>query len=223
MSRPSVCLWSESCAALVWDPAQPEAQRLDEIVQVFQFLAKNPAPAQIDVVPAYNSLAVYFEPKKLWTPGQLPSQMTLEYLRNIPFQEGPAFESDGFLEIPVRYGGQKGPDITAAAQLLQLTVDQLITLHSEVLYRVAMVGFLPGFPYLAGLPEALFLPRKSTPSPAVPAGSVAIGGKQTGIYSQTSPGGWHIIGWTPLKLFDVNMAAPALFKPGQRVKFVPIL
>lgn len=126
------------------------------------------------------------------------------------------------VEIPTRYGGSDGPDLETVAQRLGLSSTEVIELHSGATYQVAMLGFQPGFPYLLGLPERLQLPRQDSPRARVPAGSVALAGAQTGIYPGVSPGGWHLIGRTPLTLFNPMEAEPSLLVPGDRVRFVPV-
>jgi KipI family sensor histidine kinase inhibitor len=126
------------------------------------------------------------------------------------------------VEIPVAYGGEAGPDLESAAAELGMTPTQLAQRHAAGEYTVAMIGFAPGFPYLLGLDPALALPRLPTPRTAVPAGSVGIGGAQTGIYPRESPGGWRVIGCTPLALFDPAREPPALLAPGDRVRFVRV-
>lgn len=129
--------------------------------------------------------------------------------------------TDRVLEIPTRYGGANGPDLDEVAARLGLTPAQVIELHAQPVYQVAMIGFMPGFPYLLGLPECLQLPRRESVRRQVPAGSVAIAGTQAGIYPQSSPGGWHLIGRTDLGLFDANRSSPSWLAPGDRVRFVP--
>jgi inhibitor of KinA len=124
--------------------------------------------------------------------------------------------------IPVSYGGEWGPDLAEVAERAGLSMEEAISLHSTAEYRVAMIGFAPGFPYLAGLPERLASPRKATPRQAVPAGSVGIAGVQTGIYPLSSPGGWQLIGRTSVTLFDPRRDPPSLLAPGDRVHFIPI-
>jgi KipI family sensor histidine kinase inhibitor len=123
------------------------------------------------------------------------------------------------IEIPVCYGGEFGSDIDAVAARAQLEVGEVIARHSAAEYRVAMLGFMPGFAYLLGLDPLLHTPRRENPRTRVPAGSVAIGGAQTGIYPRELPGGWQLIGRTPQRLFDPARAQPALLQPGQRVRF----
>lgn len=124
--------------------------------------------------------------------------------------------------IPTRYGGADGPDLEAVAQRVGLSSAQVIELHSATSYQVAMIGFQPGFPYLLGLPERLQLPRRDSVRGQVAAGSVAIAGAQAGIYPCVSPGGWHLLGRTSLKLFDPGAATPSLLLPGDRVRFMPV-
>jgi KipI family sensor histidine kinase inhibitor len=130
-------------------------------------------------------------------------------------------DSSAAVAIPVCYGGEFGPDIADVAAHARMSVDDVIARHAAVTYTVAMLGFMPGFPYLRGLPSELAAPRRATPRTLVPAGSVAIGGAQTGIYPRDLPGGWQIIGRTSLNLFDATRDQPALLHPGQRVRFVP--
>ena len=130
--------------------------------------------------------------------------------------------ADGVLhEIVVGYGGTDGPDLADVAARTGLSEDQVVALHSGVEYRVLVLGFLPGFPYLGVVPAPLDLPRRATPRLRVPAGSIAIAGRQTGIYPFESPGGWHLIGRTHAPLWDVQRDHPALLSPGDRVRFVP--
>lgn len=124
------------------------------------------------------------------------------------------------ITIPVSYGGDAGPDLTAAAQHCGLSPEDFVRRHHAREYYVQNLGFMPGFAYLGGLDPALHLPRKTTPATRVPAGSVAIGGSFTGVYPAASPGGWHVIGRTTLALFDVHAESPCLLQPGDRVRFV---
>lgn len=125
-------------------------------------------------------------------------------------------------QIPVRYGDASNSDIEIIAASKGISIEDAIQIHSEKEYRIYMMGFTPGFPYMGILDERLHMPRLQTPRALVRAGSVAVAGFQTGIYPLDSPGGWHIIGWTPLKLFDPNSATPFLFSPGDTVKFIPM-
>lgn len=126
------------------------------------------------------------------------------------------------VEIPTRYGGADGPDLDDVASRLNMRAADVIEAHASARYQVAMVGFQPGFPYLLGLPQCLCLPRRSSVRAHVPAGSVAIANDQAGIYPNESPGGWHLIGRTPLRLFDPGATPPAILQPGDAVRFVPV-
>lgn len=189
-------------------------------IAVHRFAARlrNAAPAWLrDLVPAYTSLAVFFDPERI------DADAARAWIAAQDAGDDPeAPTSPRIVEIPVRYGGAFGEDLDAAAAELSLTPDTLAARHRAPLYTVAMIGFAPGFPYLGGLDPALALPRLATPRTRVPAGSVGIGGAQTGIYPRESPGGWRLIGRTPLTLFDPRRASPSLLAPGDRVRFVAI-
>ena len=124
------------------------------------------------------------------------------------------------IEIPVHYGGERGGDLSDVAKFHQTTPERIIQMHSEPIYTVYMIGFQAGFPYLGGLPENLHTPRRASPRAVVPAGSVGIGGVQTGIYPFSSPGGWQLIGYTKQALFDKNQVQPTLLQAGDTVKFI---
>ena len=169
----------------------------------------------IETVPAYATLLVHYDPLVLWfTELQRYLRAKIDLVEEITHRER------RLIEVPVQYGGEYGIDLQSVAAKLQLHVGDVIRIHSETVYTVYMMGFTPGFPYMGKLPEALVLPRLETPRTRVTAGTVAIAGSQTGIYSIDSPGGWHLIGWTPLKLFDPESGTPFLFAPGDAVKFV---
>lgn len=172
-----------------------------------------------DLVPAFASLAVFFDPDVIDADAARRRLDALLDGAATPEESDPPARR---IEIPVVYGGAFGEDLDAAAAELGLTPDALIARHSAATYTVAMIGFAPGFPYLSGLDPALALPRLATPRTRVPAGSVAIGGAQTGLYPRESPGGWRLLGRTPLRLFDPTRAMPSLLAPGDRVRFRPI-
>ncbi len=193
-------------------------------------------PGVREIVPAYASIAVHydalawFDAADALPPHACIAARLLEFAADQK-QEHPsaptlslndetvAREREDIVEIPVCYGGEHGPDLHEVAQLAQLADADVIALHTAREYRVAMLGFAPGFPYLLGLDTRLHTPRRASPRTRVPAGAVAIGGAQTGIYPRELPGGWHLIGRTPLALFDAQRDPPALLAPGQRVRF----
>lgn len=125
------------------------------------------------------------------------------------------------VEIPVAYGGEWGPDLADVARLNRMSEDEVIRLHTAPTYWVQMIGFVPGFAYLGGMSARIATPRLATPRPRIEAGAVGIAGRQTGIYPLATPGGWRIIGRTPLPLFQPNSAAPSLLKMGDYLRFRP--
>lgn len=146
-----------------------------------------------------------------------------EFLAQLKDLKLPTMElSTTIWQVPVCYEPEYGQDLNSLAESKNLSLTELIQLHSEPVYRIHFFGFLPGFFYLNGLSPRLHTPRKSVPLLAVPAGSVAIGGSQTGIYPMQSPGGWHIIGRSPLNFFDIQQPVPVWAKPGEQIQFVPI-
>lgn len=130
--------------------------------------------------------------------------------------------SEKIWQIPVCYSLETGRDLEVLAKHKSISQEELIAKHSQSPYRLHFYGFLPGFMYLNGLPRELHTPRKSIPDRAVPVGTVAIGGSQTGIYPSPSPGGWHLIGQTPISLFDPNLAIPVFASEGERIEFIPV-
>jgi KipI family sensor histidine kinase inhibitor len=136
--------------------------------------------------------------------------------------EGAAELRTRIVSVPVAYGGDAGFDLVDVAARTGLSPEEVISRHCAPTYRVAFIGFLPGFPYLMGLDPVLHLPRRATPRTRVPAGSVAIGGAQTGIYPVASPGGWHVLGRTAVGLFDPAATSPSLLCAGDRVQFRPV-
>ena len=124
--------------------------------------------------------------------------------------------------IPVCYGGEFGPDLEHVAQFHGITPDEVVRLHTEPTYLIAMLGFLPGFPYLGGMDPRLEVPRLDSPRTRIPPGAVGIGGKQTGIYPLASPGGWRLIGRTPAVLYDPHRENPILYQAGDYIRFCPI-
>lgn len=187
-------------------------------------LRKANLPGVRDLVPAYASLAVAFD-MAAWERDDMPPWRALAARIDAVLAEAgdePAGNACACIEIPVCYGGAHGADLDAVAVHAGLTTGEVIARHCAVEYRVAMLGFAPGFAYLLGLDPALHMPRRAEPRLRVPPGSVAIGGAQTGIYPRELPGGWQLLGRTPLALFDANATHPALLAPGDRVRFVAI-
>ena len=174
-----------------------------------------------DLVPAYASLALFID-ASAFDDGGDPLANVEAWLRALPPGDVDAALSQGALhEIGVRYGGECGPDLDAVAEHAGLHPRDVIALHAEAEYRVAMLGFAPGFPYLLGLDPRIATPRLATPRLRVEAGSVGIGGEQAGIYPRPGPGGWRLSGRTEVVLFDPARNPPSLLAPGDRLRFVP--
>jgi KipI family sensor histidine kinase inhibitor len=179
-------------------------------------LSRQPLPGLLEAVPTYRSLLVLYEPAA--TGFAALATGLLE--RAAGARAAP--QTGRLHEIATLYGGEEGPDLPEVARRYGLSESEVVALHASTEYTAFMLGFRPGFPYLGLLPEILALPRRSTPRVRVPPGSVAIAGRQTAIYPSASPGGWHLIGRTSLRLFDPGAELPALIAPGDRVRFVPV-
>jgi len=197
------------------DTISPEVNR--KVRQVAAALEAQPLRGVIEVIPTYRSLFLLYDPMAT-SPEELQAAL-LELEERLTEVEIPPPRE---VEIPVCYGGEFGPDLAFVAESHGLSPEEVIRLHCQPLYQVYMVGFTPGFPFLGGLPKELHTPRRPTPRERVPAGSVGIAGEQTGIYPIESPGGWQLIGRTPLKVFDPNRPDPFLLKAGDLVRFRPI-
>lgn len=170
----------------------------------------------VDLVPTFRSLMVHYDP--VATSAEILSA-SLRHVLSHPAGEA----APGRLwHLPVLYGGEAGPDLDEVAERTGLTSDKVIAVHSEIIYDVYMMGFLPGLPYLGIMDEALALPRRAEPRVRVPSGSVAIATNLTNVYPSESPGGWHILGRTPIELFDTRRAVPILLAAGDRIRFEPI-
>ena len=193
----------------------PEINRKVRIITAA--VDKDPPPGIGEVIPTYRSLLMVYDPKQT-DPKRLESALAILEERLDQIEIPPPRT----VEIPVLYGDEMGPDIGFVAEHTGLTVDEVIARHSEPSYQIYMIGFTPGFAFLGGLPDELATPRLPTPRTEVPAGSVGIANNQTGMYPVTSPGGWQLIGRTPLRLFDPYREEPFLYQAGDLIKFRPI-
>ena len=191
---------------------------LGEILATARKLEAAQLPGVVEVVPAFASVAVFLQ-----SPEYLAACATAvpAVLRGRG-RAAKTTRAPRLIEVPVCYDPDFALDLEEVAQHCGLTPNEIVARHAAARYHVRCVGFTPGFPYLSGLPAALATPRRATPRTAVPAGSVAIAGGQAGIYPLPSPGGWNIIGRTPLRLFDVTREPAALFAPGDQLRFVSI-
>lgn len=189
-------------------------------------LSEDKLPGVSEAVPAYTSVTIFYDPWRVVQAGALETDIVgwlttkvRERLKNPPKAAKPKSRR---VELPVCYGGEFGPDLARVAAQAKLSPDEVIKRHSKATYLVYLIGFAPGFPYLGGLPKELATPRHAKPRMEVPAGSVGIAGEQTGIYPQVTPGGWNLIGATPLRLFRPYDNPPVQLQPGDEVKFKPV-
>ncbi|MCI1187838.1 5-oxoprolinase subunit PxpB [Hymenobacter sp. DH14] len=189
-------------------------------------LAARPFVGLREAVPAFTTLTVYYDPWRASEHGRHPEPYERVATQlQLLLAETPATAATAaaqVVEIPVCYGGAFGPDLAFVAQHSGLSLEEVIALHTAPEYLVHMIGFAPGFPYLGGLDARLATPRRPQPRPLVAAGAVGIAGPQTGIYSLPTPGGWQLIGRTPLRLFNPEWAAPSRLRAGQRLRLVAI-
>ena len=167
---------------------------------------------RVECVPAYHTLTVHFDPM------QDDFESLSQAIAGLPASHDAQARIAREIVLPVCYDARLAPDLAAVAEHTGLDSETLVNLHSTADYRVYFLGFKPGFAYLGGLPDALHMPRKDSPRLNVPAGSVGIGGAQTGIYPAPSPGGWQLIGRTPNRLFDLQQSPPSYLQPGDRLR-----
>ncbi|MFM0522712.1 5-oxoprolinase subunit PxpB [Caballeronia jiangsuensis] len=213
MTRPRI--HSLGDAALVCEAAPPATLDCQRRIWALAERARL-MPHVVEVVPGMNNLTIVFDPL-------VADYETLAAELESGWDAAePTDMESAEIEIPVRYGGADGPDLAALAKHTGLSVDEVVKRHTQAEYVVFFLGFQPGFAYLGGLDPALAMPRRAEPRLEVPAGSVGIGGAQTGIYPAASPGGWQLLGRTELKLFDPARNPPTLMQPGDRVRFTAL-
>ncbi len=207
----------------VVDEFHPETS-LNAVLLALRHLETAAIPGVIELAPAYTTIGAFFDPTQIESAAADDSPFDVLATKIQSILNASAFAQQveiktSVIEVPVCYEGEFAPDLDEVARHARLSHDEVVHRHSNANYRVSCVGFAPGFPYLSGLPSELATPRRASPRTEIPAGAVAIGGTQTGIYPRKSPGGWHIIGRTPLRLFDVRREPPALFHAGDQVRF----
>jgi inhibitor of KinA len=173
----------------------------------------------LECVPGFTSVTIHYDPVLVTRPTSSARWLGRSLRRVLADLDEVPGDDGELVEIPVCYGGEFGPDLEGVAASSGLAAEEVVGLHAAGEYRVHLVGFVPGFPYLGGLDARLHTPRRESPRTAVPARSVGIGGEHTGIYPVESPGGWQLIGRTPLRLFDADRERPALLRAGDRVRF----
>ena len=194
------------------------------VMQAKIVIEANPFAGFVETVPAYTSLAVYYNQEEVKQTRETVSATVIETLEILlaSITTNQATTTSNIIELPVCYDPEFAIDLIETAEHLQLSTEELISTHNTRTYKVFMLGFTPGFPYMGTVDERIFTRRKTQPRLKVEPGSVAIAGKQTGVYPFATPGGWNIIGRTPLLLFDRNRSNPFLLKAGDEVKFIKI-
>ncbi|HIU75356.1 MAG TPA: 5-oxoprolinase subunit PxpB [Candidatus Pelethocola excrementipullorum] len=197
------------------DEISPEINK--KITATVQLMKAQQIEGVVDLIPAFCSLLINYDPRII-TYESLQKRM--EHLVKLDVTAEQA--SKKVIEIPVCYGGEYGPDIENIAEHAGLSVEEVIKIHSSRDYLIYMLGFLPGFAYLGGLEECLHTPRLANPRIKINAGSVGIGGSQTGIYPLDSPGGWQLLGMTPVTVYDPLREVPILYEAGEYIRFVPV-
>ena len=201
----------------------PEAS-LNAVLAALRSLEAAAIPGVTELAPAYSTIGVFFDATAValaapeqdasyWVRTRIESVLKVRFIKSERGVKAPV------IEIPVCYDREFGSDLGDVARVAGLEETEVIRRHSNAAYRVNCVGFIAGFPFMSGLPSELATPRRAAPRKEVPAGSVAIGGAQTGIYPRNSPGGWNVIGRTPLRLFDVQREPPTILQAGDRVRF----
>ena len=189
----------------------------EQVRRLLRLLELEPIAGVRNLLPAYGSLSIKFDALKL-RHDELENLLRtyVERMKSVALPE------PRLVEVPVCYGGEYGPDLNEVAELHQVSVEQAIELHASATYLVYFLGFAPGFAYLGDVAEKLATPRLPSPRKSVPAGSVGIAGRQTGVYPIATPGGWRLLGRTPVKMFQPGRAQMSLLALGDRVRFVPI-
>lgn len=214
--RPEIVDASDSSLLVIFGHAMPRPLHR-QVAGLLAVLQQSRPPGVVNLHPGYASLLVSYDPRLVER-----AELRRELERRLAGPGHAAAPPARLVTIPVSYGGEHGPDLDAVSRHTGLTPAAVTARHSGAEYVVCFLGFSPAFPYLAGLPPELATPRHDTPRVSVPAGSVAIGGDQAGIYPLATPGGWRIIGRTPLMLFEPAADPPARLLPGDRLRFHPI-
>jgi KipI family sensor histidine kinase inhibitor len=220
-AEPEVRWVSDRCLRVGFGPDRG-AETLSALEALLEALRAAPPPALEDLTPAYASVLLTFDLARLDADA---AERAVRLASSAPRGTRAAEGSSRVVEVPTCYVGACAPDLAEVARLVSLPPDEVVRRHAGASYRVRFLGFAPGFPYLAGLPRELDVPRLPSPRARVPAGSVAVAGRQAGIYPEATPGGWRLLGRTPLVVFDASRGAgdggPAWFRLGDEVRFVP--
>ena len=220
----SFTIFSLGDSALTVDFGNTINDRINQkVLQLFHAIQELSLPFIKDVVPAYSSLAIYYNAPALHSHQKTAFETVQDLITSLLKNEEPTITiQNRTIRIPVCYGEKFALDLKELALQKNLSTEEIIHLHTAKIYRVYMIGFLPGFAYMGKVDERIATPRKSNPRTSIEAGSVGIAGEQTGIYPLASPGGWNIVGKTPLQLFDKNKEHPVLLQSGDEVNFYSI-
>ncbi|NLP49734.1 5-oxoprolinase subunit PxpB [Bacillus sp. RO1] len=195
------------------------SEETNQQIRMFaDYLKKIEIEGITELVPAYTTLTVFYRTDKI---SYKDLCNTLEAIKEV-LQKEEVKSSAIIYEIPVLYGGDVGPDLSEVASYNEMTEDEVVSTHSSQPYLIYMMGFVPGFPYLGGMSKEIATPRRENPRAKIEAGSVGIAGQQTGVYPLETPGGWQIIGRTPVKLYDPEREEPILLSAGAYIRFVPV-
>lgn len=214
LKHPKISRYGDHAILVDWETDSFSAAVNDRVHALADTLQKS--RKYVEVVPGYDSLICVFDL------AERSVEATKRHIEDSLARESLDVALTGkLIEIPVQYGGKEGPDMETICASAKMSAEKVIALHSQAEYRVCMMGFIPGFTFLSPAPKALHHPRLATPRAKVPAGSIGIANWQTGIYGLESPGGWQIIGRTPLSIFDSERDVPFLLNAGDRVRFIP--
>ncbi|MCX8109902.1 MAG: 5-oxoprolinase subunit PxpB [Syntrophorhabdaceae bacterium] len=188
-----------------------------QVINYYGYLKAKDIKGVIEIVPSFNTCLIVFDNT------EIEYQSLLQYLKGLEIEATEPVDRETHIhDIPVRYGGEYGPDMESVSSYTGLSEKEIIQIHTSTVYTVYTIGFIPGFPYLGALDKRLFVPRLATPRTSVPAGSVGLAQLQTGIYTFESPGGWQVIGRTDMRLFDHTKPPYSILKTGDRVRFIPL-
>lgn len=204
---------------MIYFEQQIDPSTFKEVQKVEKYIKDQQHEAIIEVIPSYRAIMLHIDITKQ-SLVKVVNELNLEQLNKLDFDEN--LNKVKIISLPVLYGGNYGPDIQEVAKHNQLSIEEVIKLHTENTYLIYMLGFMPGFPFLGGLNSKLATPRREEPRTSIPAGSVGIANNQTGLYPKQSPGGWQIIGRTPITVFDILRTPMCLYESGDYIKFYSI-
>lgn len=202
---------------IYFDP-QINEQTFNQVYAMGDYIKSLNHPYVKEILPSYRAILIYFDGMSI----KYEELLEELNLNDYHFDQDQQHQPRRIINLPVLYGGKWGPDIQEVADYNHLSPEKVVQYHTEGYYLVYMIGFMPGFPFLGGLDEHLHTPRKAEPRIKIPAGSVGIANNQTGLYPADSPGGWQIIGRTPIKVFDLERDPKILYQPGDKIKFYAI-